>query len=60
MFPTPFRDPLNRLFPFVGCSQGFRLKDLWSKTFLPFTECFLDGHVLYSEIYDGWLRTAGN
>jgi hypothetical protein len=36
------------LFPFVGCSQGFRLKDLWSKTFLPFTKCFIDGPVQWN------------
>jgi len=30
------------LFPFVGCSQGFRLEYLWSKTFRLFTEGFLN------------------
>jgi len=42
-------------FPFVGCSQGFRLRDLWIIPFLPFAKGFT-----YSEIYDGWCRTAGN
>ena len=31
------------LFPFVGCSQGFQLKDIWHKPFLPFTKGFLNG-----------------
>jgi hypothetical protein len=44
--------------PFVGCLQGFWLKDLWSNPFLPFTKGYLNGR--YNEIYDRWLRTAGN
>jgi len=36
------------LFPFVGYLQGFRLKDLCSKPFLPFTEGFLNGHLQWN------------
>jgi len=32
------------LLPFVCCSQGFRLKYLWSKPFQPFTKDFLNGY----------------
>jgi hypothetical protein len=28
---------------FISCSQGFLLKNLWSKPFLPFTKGFLSG-----------------
>jgi len=31
------------LLPFVDCSQGFRLTDIWKKPFLPFT--FLNGYL---------------
>ena len=37
-----------RLFPFVCISQGFRLKDLWSKPFLPFTKGFLNGRLQWN------------
>ena len=36
------------LFPFVGCSQGYRLKDLWSKLCLLFTQGFLNGCLLWN------------
>ena len=33
---------------FISCSQCFRLKDLWSKPFLPFTKVFLIGHLQWN------------
>ena len=36
------------LFPFVGCSQGFRLKDLWSKPIVPFTQGSLNEGLLWN------------
>jgi hypothetical protein len=58
-FPTPFRDQLNRLyFPLLAAHRvsdskisganpsSLSLKVSWMN--------------VYSEIYDGWLRTAGN
>jgi len=36
------------LFPFVGCSQGFRLKGLWSKPFLLSIQGFLNGCLLWN------------
>ena len=38
----------QNLFPFITCSQGFWLKDLWSKPFLPFTKGFLNGHLWWN------------
>ena len=32
----------------IICSQGFWLKDLWSKLFLPFTKCFLNTHLQWN------------
>ena len=42
------RSAKHTLFPSVGCSQGFRLKDLWSKPSVPFTNGFLNGRLLWN------------
>ena len=31
------------IIPFVRCSQGFRLNDVWSNDLPPFTKCLLNG-----------------
>ena len=36
------------LFHYVGCSHGFRIKDLWSQPFLPFTRGFLNGRLQWN------------
>jgi len=46
------------LFPFVGCSQGFWLKNFWRKPFLPYIKA--TGMDVYREIYDGCLQTSRN
>ena len=38
----------QNLFPFVGCSHGFRFKALWSKPFLSFTKRFLHGRIQWN------------
>ena len=39
------RSAKQKLFPFVGCSQDLRLKDLCSKPFLTFTKKSLNGRL---------------
>lgn len=45
------------LFFYVGCLQGFWLKDFCSNPLLLLKVSWVD---VSSEIYDGWLRTARN
>jgi hypothetical protein len=48
-FSHAFQGSATRfLFPFVGCSQGFRFKDMWSNLFLSFTKFFLKGYLQWS------------
>jgi len=55
MIPTHFRDQLNKLRRLL---TGFSDSQISGAIPYTFSLVFLNG--TFSEIYDGWLRTAGN
>jgi len=59
VFPTSFRDLLNRLyFPLLAAHRVSDSKISGAiPSFLSVKVSWMD---VYSEIYDGWLRTDGN